>query len=188
MSAYGRGDSPTPVCGSGRYPDGVPRGVPPGGAPYRSVHETTACPEQPGPVPQLPSAATASVTHALGHVVEERVAQGERRHRLIRYRADLESGSDLARAAQEEAAGLRGRTSAPARGKHGAKARIYILRPSAPVRLLRAAPRLPGRLLRRRLTETVTRTPRAHLYQAEPDGDGGAEEQALSRRLLTEAQ
>ncbi|KPC65307.1 peptidase E [Streptomyces chattanoogensis] len=38
------------------------------------------------------------------------------------------------------------------------------------------------------LTETVTRTPRAHLYRVEPDGASRAKERALPGRLLTEAQ
>lgn len=37
------------------------------------------------------------------------------------------------------------------------------------------------------LTETVTRTPQAHLYQVEPDGDNGVKERAVPGRLLTEA-
>ena len=35
-----------------------------------------------------------------------------------------------------------------------------------------------------RLTDAVTRTPRARLYRVEPDGDGGVEEQAVPCRLL----
>ncbi|MFD9326345.1 Type 1 glutamine amidotransferase-like domain-containing protein [Streptomyces sp. NPDC060065] len=38
------------------------------------------------------------------------------------------------------------------------------------------------------LTETVTRTPRAHLYQVEPDGEKGARERVLPCILLSEAQ
>ena len=34
------------------------------------------------------------------------------------------------------------------------------------------------------LTETVTRTPQAHLYRVEPDGRGGTTERALPHRLL----
>ncbi|MFF4694503.1 Type 1 glutamine amidotransferase-like domain-containing protein [Streptomyces chattanoogensis] len=36
-------------------------------------------------------------------------------------------------------------------------------------------------------TETVSRTPRAHLYRVEPDGASGAKERALPGRLLTAA-
>ncbi|WP_405927619.1 Type 1 glutamine amidotransferase-like domain-containing protein [Streptomyces sp. NBC_00035] len=38
------------------------------------------------------------------------------------------------------------------------------------------------------LTETVTRTPQAHLYQVEPDGENGATERVLPCILLSEAQ
>ncbi|MFD3933022.1 Type 1 glutamine amidotransferase-like domain-containing protein [Streptomyces sp. NPDC058614] len=37
------------------------------------------------------------------------------------------------------------------------------------------------------LTETVTRTPQAYLYQVEPDGENGTTERALPCRLLPEA-